>query len=146
MLVDLVSEGRKLLGHGPTWHRPDTKTRKGELNEIERTSRSLAIPLDQLQAVVEAGRMGAFTKGEWMILKNSHSWGTTEEKAREHAKRKGRNIDRIYKGIENCESLPAPIVLYRKGRFPYLMAGNHRLMATYTRGFVPDVLHVYLTR
>ena len=141
---NLIAERRKVLGRGPTWRRPDTKTRKGELNEIERTSQSLDIPLDKLKDAVEKGVMAPITKLQWRILKNSHSWGITEEKAREHAKRKNRNIDKIYKGIENCESLPSPIVLHRKGHRPYLMAGNHRLMAAYTRSIVPDVLHVYL--
>jgi hypothetical protein len=144
MLQDLVSEGRKHLGCGPVWHRPDTKTRQGELNEIERTSRSLEIPLDKLKTAVEAGKMGPLTKLQWRLLKNSHSWGITEKKAREHAEKKGRDIDKIYKGIEDCASMPAPIVLHRKGHRPYLMAGNHRLMAAYTKGIVPDVLHIYL--
>ena len=140
----LIQEARALLGR-PTWHRPDTLTRKGELNEIERTSRSLGIPLERLKEAVALGILKPFSKLDWSRLKNSKSWRIkTEAEAKKHAKERGRDIDKTYRGIDSGASLPAPVVLYREGERPYLIGGNHRLIAARTRGITPKVLHVYL--
>jgi hypothetical protein len=127
---------------GTKWHRPDLDV---EHDEIKRTAKELGIHHDKLRKAVEAGRLGKLGEKHWANMDNTDSHGTdTVRKANKKAKEYGRDIGSIHKALKSGTSLPAPIVLHRKGEKPYLIGGNTRLMAARAHGHQPRVLKVHL--
>jgi hypothetical protein len=57
-----------------------------------------------------------------------------------------RDIMRIIEGMEHGDTLPAPIVLFRDGHPPYLIAGNTRLLVARAMGRRPKILAVRMFR
>ncbi len=74
-------------------------------------------------------------------MENTDSFETnTVQKAVNLAKEYDRDIAKIFQGMG--KKLPAPIVLMRKGKPPYLVGGNSRLMASRALGTKPKILAV----
>jgi hypothetical protein len=140
----LIAQLRALLAEAQ-WHRPDV-SRKGEGGELSRTRRTLKIRAKDLHAAVKTARVGDLSDAHWAKLRNTDSYKATRSDAHHAAKRYGRDVKKIFHGLKNGHKLPAPIVLHRKGKAPYLVAGNTRLMAASASKVRPKVLHVRLKK
>jgi len=98
-----------------------------EAAEFERTAEELDIPLGILQEAMRKGELVDLSGYIWCTLDNADvafSLAEAEKIAATH----GRDVWRIARGILARDTLPAPIILNREGRRPYLIAGNTRLM------------------
>jgi hypothetical protein len=148
----LIEQLRSLLEE-PKWRRPDV-SRSGDSDksgdaygELRRTIGSLRIPAKDLHAAAKNAKLGALSDKHWSKISNSESWGTTTKaKAQHYATAYRRDIKKIYHGFKHGEEIPAPIVLHRKGKPPYVVAGNTRLMAARAAKIRPKVLHVRLKK
>lgn len=140
----LLERLRNLL-EGPEWHRPDV-SRDGEGEELSRTRRSLRVPAKELHAAVKKAKLGVLSDKHWEKLQNTDSWQATKADTHRLAKKYGRDVKPIFRGIKKGDKMPAPIVLHRKGKAPYLVAGNTRLMAASATKIRPKVLHVRLKK
>ena len=144
-ILELTEELRALVEE-PKWVRP--KTRPGdedsEHNELTRTAKELGVPSRNLNRSLATARLGRLSDKHWKSMDNTTSYGTDKASAEWDAKKHNRDIDRIYKGFEGGDEMPAPIVLHRPGKPPYLVGGNTRLMAAAASGIRPKVLHVRL--
>ena len=128
---------------GPKWHRPDVGP-KGERGEISRTNRSLKIPSNKMKAALKTARIGTLSDKHWSNLQNTWSYKIKRKEHEQYAGEIGRNTKRLDKGFKEGHKMPVPIVLHRKGKKPYLIAGNTRLSAASVHKIQPKVLHVRL--
>lgn len=121
------------------WKKPNLKHEQGE---IERTALDLGIDnYEDIVAKAKESELEPLTEKVWSQLRNSDSYGTnTVEEADALAREYNRDIANVFDGMG--KELPAPIVLLRKGKRPYLVGGNTRLMASRAFGITPKVLIV----
>lgn len=148
----LVAELRGLMEE-PKWVRPDV-THTGERGELLRTRRSLGrkgktrpgVSAADLHKAVSKAKLGHLSDKHWSKATNTDSWKLDKKAAAKHAETYGRDIKRVYKGFKAGDKIPAPIVLHRPGKRPYVVAGNTRLMAASATGIRPKVLHVRLKK
>ena len=145
MIQDLILEGRELL-EDPKWHRPNTSKGGDEYGELIRTRRELRLKSKELHSAVKRARLGQLSDKHWSKLDNTGSWQANKRDADYDAKRYGRDIKSIYKGYKTGEKMPAPIVLHRPGKKPYLVGGNTRLLAASAMKIRPKVLHVRMKK
>ena len=140
----LLKQLRELMEE-PQWHRPDV-SKAGEGEELSRTRRTLKLPSRELHAAVKKARLGSLSDKHWEKLQNTDSWEASKADAHRAAKKYGRDVGKIFHGIKHGAEIPAPIVLHRKGKAPYLVAGNTRLMAASASKIRPKVLHVRMKK
>lgn len=124
---------------GPRWQRPDVEQEKGEL---ARTRKTLRLPAPKLHAALAKAKLGALSDKHWKNLQNTWSYKVKRKDHVKWAKEIGRDTKRLDKGFKEGHKMPAPIVLHRKNKPPYLVAGNTRLSAASVHGVRPKVLHV----
>jgi hypothetical protein len=127
---------------GPKWHRPNIAKGGDEYGEITRTRRELRLKSAPLHTAMAKGRLGTLSDKHWSRMDNTDSWKATKASANKLAKEYGRDIKRVHTGFKEGHKMPAPIVLHRKGKRPYLVGGNTRLMAASATGIRPKVFHV----
>lgn len=130
------------INHFSSWHKTDLNE---EYEEIERTANELNIDLNELIKAFKNAKLEFLNENDWQNMEDTDSYQTdTVEKAQEAADKYERDIGRIFSAFKNDKSLPAPIVLFKKGNNPYCIAGNTRLMASRAYNIKPEVLAVYL--
>lgn len=129
----------------PSWEKPLIEAERGE---FERTSEELGIPIERLVEAFHRASLEELSDADWNQLQNADSrdpswtlddviaYRTTDDRPER------RDVLRIVEGMKRGDALPAPIVLYRDGRPPYLVAGNTRLLVARTSGRRPSVLAV----
>ena len=139
-------EQLRVLMEEPKWHRPDVSRSGPEYGEITRTRRSLKLPAKELHAAVKKAKLGPLSDKHWEKLSNTESWKANKADAHYIAKKYKRDIGRIFRGFKQGTKTPAPIVLHRKGKNPYLIGGNTRLLAASAAKIRPKVLHVRLKK
>ena len=124
------------------WHAPDLKSEKGE---IVRTAKTLGLSPRKIMKAAKSSALSQLGSRDWSKMQNTDSWSTTSlDKARGLASTYKRDILSIEKAFDKKSSLPAPIVLKQKGKDPYLIGGNTRLMTARAKGVVPKVLTVHI--
>jgi hypothetical protein len=135
-IKQLVNLTRESHFNKNMWITPDIDE---EIEEIQRTSKSLRIPLRKLIKAFFDGSMTVLSEEIWSKIKNTDSYNTHDEKlARTYANEYEKDIDSIYFALDEGTNLPMPIVL-KTGKIYYLIAGNTRLMAARSRGIRPFV-------
>jgi len=116
-----------------------------EFGEMKLTSKELGIPLILIRKSFENGNLIKPVKS---FLKNIENTDYNEVKTiddvKQFAKVYGRNADVIIDGFEKGTSIPAPIVLIRKDKRPYLIAGNTRLMVSKALEIIPEIYAIYI--
>lgn len=118
------------------WIRPDYAE---EGVEVERTAKTLGIPEAKMKQAWDRAKVEPLAEEAWSQLENTDSYDTdTLEKADKLAEQYDRNIPWTLQRMGG--ELPAPIVLLRKGKPPYLIGGNTRLMISRALGAKPQVL------
>lgn len=123
------------------WSKPSLGHEEGE---VTRTAETLKIPPKKLLKAFDDGKVETLSDKDWSRLENTDSYDTdTFEKADALAKEYDRGIAKVVQGLGG--TLPAPIVLFRKGEPPYLVGGNTRLMAARAFGAKPQVLALRLS-
>jgi hypothetical protein len=123
------------------WSKPSLEHEEGE---VKRTAETLKIPPKKLLSAFDGAKVEALSDKDWSRLENTDSYDTdTFEKADALAREYDRGIAKVVKGMGG--TLPAPIVLFRKGEPPYLVGGNTRLMAARAFGAKPQVLALRLS-
>ncbi len=132
----------------PKWRKPlleGNEEEAGELGELERHAKKSRINLDSLVSAFETAELQELSDEDWMNMKNCDSKDTTWtiEQVKEHLEGK-RNFKKIEDGLKKGHIMPAPVVLYRKGHRPNLLAGNSRLLGCRALGLRPTVLAIYL--
>jgi hypothetical protein len=137
----LIQEAKEA---GPKWLRPNTERGGDEYGEISRTRRQLRLKASDLQSAVKKARLGHLSDKHWSKLDNTESWKANKWDANHYAKKYKRDIKSVYKGYKQGAEMPAPVVLHRPGKQPYLVGGNTRLLAASAMGIRPKVLHVRL--
>jgi len=122
------------------WIVPRIEAEKGE---IIRTSEELGIEEEALFLACKNGRLELLSDADWENMDNCCSRDTSWklEEAREHLAGT-RDFSRIERGFAEGHDIPAPMVLFRKGMPPYLIAGNSRLLACRTLHQRPTILRV----
>lgn len=134
---DLIESARNVKNI--KWKEPDIEE---EIGEIVRTAKEFDVPLDDIIGAVKEAKLEEITDDVWSQLQNTDSYNISVEQALELSKEYNRNISRIYKGIKNGKTLPAPIVLSINDEEFYLIGGNTRLMACASLNKVPKVLMI----
>ena len=158
--VDLDEPLRKLAGPNATYKQPteqeiasakkkakNTRWKKPDLKEeaveITRTAEHLGISEKNLLKAFHAAELEDLDEDTWSKLENTDSFDTdTYAKADAKAREYDRDIARILRSMG--DTLPASIVLFRKGKAPYLVGGNTRLMASRALGAKPKVLALHV--
>jgi hypothetical protein len=143
MFKRVLQEALVILAEDPQWVHPGVDG--DERDEIKMHSSHLGIPHEKLRSAVAAGQVAPLHPEHWGSLQNTDS---NQLRGKRHAKQLaatyGRNLQRIFKGFRKGKTMPAPIVLHRKGQDPYLIGGNTRLMAAKAAGIQPHVVHAHL--
>jgi len=128
----------KQVAKDTSWHKPDINE---EIGEVERTADDLGVDKKKLVSAAKRGELETLDDKTWSRMENTDSYDTdTIEKAAKLAEEYDRDIRSVVKGMGG--KLPAPIVLIRKGKAPYLIGGNTRLMTSRAFGVKPKVLMV----
>jgi hypothetical protein len=139
----MLTEGysKKWKEHS-AWHRPSSEE-EGE--EIKSRAKDLGVSHQRLTRGVNKGKMGPLKKKHWKRLENTDSWGTKKMKhVKKLSKEYGKDWKGVKKGYKKGHSMPAPMVVHRKGKNPYLVGGNTRLMVARAKRVKPHVVHVNL--
>ena len=126
---------------GPRWKRPNLGK---ERREITMHAKEFGMKRADLHKAIKGGTLGPLSKKHWKKLDNTWSWGVGKKHHEKWAKEIGRNTDRIDQGFKEGSKMPAPIVVHRPSKRPYVVAGNTRLAASYVHGVQPQVVHVHL--
>lgn len=123
---------------GPDWIK---STFESEGGEFMRTAEEQGVDVEVLRDLYEKAELEELNEEDWNRMENSDSkystW--TLEEAKEHLRGK-RDFDAIIEGFEKGEKIPAPIVWFREGMNPYLIAGNSRLLACRGLEVFPKIL------
>lgn len=118
-----------------------------ERPELRRTAHNLRLPPHVLISACAGAGLVSLTDSLWETLQNTESFGIRSlAEATEVARRYGRDCERILVGLHRRGpvGMPAPIVLAREGKKPYLVAGNTRLCLCRALRVTPQVLWVTL--
>ena len=123
-----------------SWYKPDLSE---EHEEMERTSKELGIDLQEIVDGYKNGSLEELNNDMWQMMENTDSWDIKDlEAARRYAEEYGKDIENIIDGFKKGKELPAPIVLIKDDKVPYLIAGNTRLMVAKALKVVPKVVIV----
>ena len=124
------------------WKKPSWSE---EFKEMERTSEELGVPIILLKKSFEQGNMMQPLKS---LLKSMENTDYNEVKTIEDVKRFAdeyeRNSDAIIDGFKQGKPMAAPIVALRKGKRPYLISGNTRLMVSKALEIIPELYVINL--
>ncbi len=126
------------------WKIPDYRE---EHEELERTARELGIDLYELIGAYSTATLEPLRHEDWDRMQNCDSrdgsW-TLEDVLSYYPARPDhpRDAKRILDGLNAGVSMPAPIVLFREGHPPYLVAGSTRLSVARATGRTPKVFAV----
>lgn len=111
-----------------------------EHDEFMRVSKDENIPMAALTNAYATAQLVDLTDDVWSSLENTDSWEVSDEqRARQLAKRYGKDLSPIIAGLKGNSRLPAPIVLQRQDGSMTLVGGNTRLMAARALGITPKV-------
>lgn len=122
-------------------------TAQSEWGEIERTSEALGIPVRDITAAFRSATLEELSDEDWDGMRNCDSsdkaW-TLEHVLSYYPTRPDhpRDPQKILDAMSSGDTLPAPVVLYRKGQPPYLIGGSTRLSVARATGRRPRVLAV----
>lgn len=139
------NEGRPV---GPQWIEPSIEE---EIGEIERTSEALSVDKEAILKAAENATLEELNEQDWATMINTDSkdvsWKIDEVKdwlksRTVDGQDETRDIDKLLSGYEMGNRIPAPIVLFRQGEPPYLIAGNSRLLVARAKGDAPKILAV----
>lgn len=141
----LLEATRKLLPptKGPEWVQPSASLDGPESVEIKYHHKVLGVPLAKLQGAIRKGKLRVLPTKDWKAMKNSDSWNSSDSELVGAAKR-GREPHRVLQAFDKQSRIPAPTIIYRKGKRPYLLGGNTRLTVSYIRGIRPKIWKVRL--
>ena len=138
----LQEEYSKRWKEHTAWHKPDTDE---ESDEIRDRAKDLGVDHDKLRKGVEKGKVAPLSRKHWKSLENTDSWGTKKMKqVKELSKEYGKDYKSVKKGYKKGHSMPAPMIVHRKGKNPYLVGGNTRLMVARAKRIKPHAVHVDL--
>lgn len=139
---NIIEEYSKKWREHKSWHRPSSDE---ESDEIKDRAKDLGVHHSKLRKGVEAGKVGPLKKKHWKNLENTDSWGTKKMKhVKKLSKEYGKDYKSVKKGYKRGASMAAPMVVHRKGKNPYLVGGNTRLMVARAKRVKPHVVHVNL--
>ena len=126
----------------PQWQKPSLEEERGEL---ERHAEQSGIDLECLISAFEKAELEELSDEDWMNMENCDSRDTTWTAVQvgEHLEGK-RDFQKIEDGLKRGDIMPAPVVLYRKGHRPNLLAGNSRLLGCRALGITPMVLAIHM--
>jgi hypothetical protein len=126
----------------PQWQKPSLAE---EMGELERHAEESGINLDSLVSAFEKAELQELSDEDWVNMENSDSSDTTwtADQVREYLEGK-RDFQKIENGLKRGDMIPAPVVLYRAGHRPNLLAGNSRLLGCRALGMRPTVLGIHL--
>lgn len=126
----------------PKWVEPDWQTEAGE---IARTAEAFALDKYELLEACQQGKLVDLDLKDWNQLQNSDSrdpsW--TLDEVHEHLSGK-RDSSVIESGFRSGAEIPAPVILFRDGKPPYLIGGNSRLMMARALKITPKIWKVTL--
>ena len=122
-----------------TWRKP---AYSDEVHKLEDAAGRLGLSVPEIKQAFEAGELVDVPGWVWCSLDNSNSsdcFCLAEAEAR--AKLHGRDDDlaRITTGMIQHKIFPAPVILTRGEKRPYLVSGNLRLLACRGLGIRPKV-------
>ena len=141
---DVVADGLPDHPLRDAWRIP---TVESEWGEIERTAESLGIPVREITAAFKRGALEDLSDEDWDRMENcdsSDSSWTLDAVLSYYPTRPDhpRDPQKILNGMNAGDTLPAPVVLYRENKAPYLIGGSTRLSVARTTGRRPKVLAV----
>jgi hypothetical protein len=121
----------------PKWVKPDLYE---EREEMERQAGDLNLDVKTVQIAFIRAKLITLDDATWNKMKNTHSTdpNISIEKIKTW-KKDGKTVDAIIRGLEEGETIPAPMVLIHDG-IPYCVAGNTRLSISKVLGVRPKVL------
>jgi hypothetical protein len=125
-----------------TWIKPSLLDERGEL---ERTSEEWEIPLELLLDAFDVAELTRLQDSDWkrMVNCDSSDLSWTIEEVRAHLAG-FRDFERIERGLRSGGRFPVPVVLYRRGHRPNLLAGNSRLLGCRTLRIRPVIFSLFL--
>jgi hypothetical protein len=126
----------------PQWQKPSLEE---EMGELERHAEESEIDLNSLVEAFKQAELQELSDEDWENMENCDSRDTTwtSEQIHEHLEGK-RDFKKIEDGLSNGATIPAPVVLYREGHKPNLLAGNSRLLGCRALGLRPTVLAIHM--
>jgi hypothetical protein len=111
-----------------------------EESELRRTADEENLNYNRLLQAYQLGSLETLSEHDWKRMKNTESWDTTSlQKVKKVADSYGRDWNSLIKAFKQNKVIEAPIVLYRKGEAPYLVAGNTRLMCMRAMQIRPQI-------
>ena len=126
----------------PQWGKPSLEEETGEL---ERHAQESGMDVKSLKEAFKQAELQELCDEDWENMENCDSKDTswTSQEVHEYLKGK-RDFQKIEDGLRSGASMPAPVVLYREGYKPNLLAGNSRLLGCRALGIRPMVLAIHL--
>lgn len=98
-----------------------------------------------LRDAISKGRKAPLGHKHWRRLQNTDSWGTKKMRdVQRLGAEYGKDVDQVEHGMRAGKTIPAPMVVHRKNKPPYLVGGNTRLMVSRALGVNPHVIHARL--
>jgi len=126
----------------PRWRKLNEEEVVKEKYELRRTAIHQEMDYARLERAFDHAELEQLSDEDWSIMSNTASHGErTKDKVIAHIAT-SRDHAKIFRGLENGEVLPAPIVLFQEGEAPYLIGGNTRLLACKASGVRPQILAV----
>lgn len=121
----------------PKWVKPDLYE---EREEMVRQAEDLNLDVKTVQIAFIRAKLITLDDATWNKMKNTNSNdpNISMEKIKTW-KKDGKAVDDIIRGLEEGETIPAPMVLIHDG-VPYCVAGNTRLSISKVLGVRPKVL------
>ncbi len=127
----------------PSWSKEDT--------EIEQALTRLEISIREFTPAYQfRSKLEELSEQDWNQMENCDSrdpnWTLEEVIAHRSANERGqqRDVNRIVEGLKQGDTLPAPMVLFRKGHPPFLIAGSTRLSVARAMGVQPKIFAIRL--
>jgi hypothetical protein len=122
---------------------PNLDEERGEFERAAQEEPELS--LERMWDVAQSAPLVSLDDDSWAALENTWSWGIADlATAKRYGEEHERDVNRIIRGFENNETIPAPIVVIKPDGKKTLIAGNNRLSVARALGVRPRVLLVAL--
>ena len=137
-IKNLVKQAGREVAPAPRWEKPPFEE---EVGEVDRTADELGLDKELLRAAYQAGQLEQLSDEDWAVMENCDSrdreWTSAEVAGHLAATRDYATIEA---GFKSGNRMYTPVVLFRPGQPPYLVAGNSRLLGCRALGIAPTIL------
>lgn len=130
----------------PTWRKAPLEEELIKLQQVSSEDQRVAMHINDLAGLYKIAKLENLNPEDWNDLENTSSrdpnWTLKQIIQYKGGEPFNKDVQRIINGIEAGIEIPAPIILFRQGKPPYVIAGDTRLLVCRAMGIIPKIIAI----